>query len=94
MINRQVSRQNVIDALTFINENGVPPRRRATRYNLYHNKKTYPPKYVLSIATKIATGKALISSQFSGGSETNDFLIQLGFVIREGEKILQMSNSL
>ena len=80
-------------ALAFIDENGVPPRRKATRYNLYHNKKTYPPKYVLSVATKIATGKGLVSSKFSGGSETNDFLIGLGFTLREGEKVLYFSKS-
>jgi len=83
MINKLVKRQHILEALTEIDNNGVPANRRATKYNLYHNGKTYPPKYVLSIATKIATGKELESSQFNGGDETNNFLSTLEFIIRE-----------
>ncbi|NCC99693.1 MAG: hypothetical protein EOL95_08365 [Bacteroidia bacterium] len=55
----------------------------------YYNDKSYPPKYVLSIATKIATGREIEPSQFNGGDETNNFLTTLGFTIREGSKSLQ-----
>lgn len=89
MVNRQVNKQDILEALTFIDKNGVPPNRRATKYNLYHSDKSYPPKYVLSIATKIATGRELEPSQFNGGDETNSFLTTLGFTIREGSKSLQ-----
>ena len=88
MVNRQVNKQDILEALTFIDKNGVPSNRRVTNYNLYHNDKSYPPKYVLSIATKIATGRELEPSQFSGGDETNSFLTTLGFTIREGNKSL------
>lgn len=91
MVNRQVNKQDILDALTFIDKNGVPTNRRATKYNLHHNDKSYPPKYVLSIATKIATGRELEPSQFNGGDETNGFLTTLGFTIREGSKTLQSS---
>lgn len=93
MVNKQVNKQDILEALTFIDKNGVPSNRRATKYNLYHNNKPYPPKYVLSIATKIATGKELEPSQFNGGDETNNFLMTLGFTIREGGKHLQASKS-
>lgn len=89
MINRQVDKQDILDALIFIDRNGVPPNRRATKYNLYHNDKSYPPKYVLSIATKIATGRKLEPYQFNGGKETNSFLTTLGFNIREVSKSLK-----
>lgn len=86
MVNRQVTRQHILDALTNIDKNGVPANRRATKFNLYYNNRPYPPKYVLSIATKIATGKELEPSQFSGGAETNNFLSSLDFIILEGSK--------
>lgn len=89
MVTRQLNKQDILDALTFINKNGVPPNRRATKYNLHHKEESYPPKYVLSIATKIATGKELQPSQFNGGAETNNFLTKLGFTIREGKIPLQ-----
>jgi len=93
MINGQVNKQHILEALTFIDKNGVPSNRRATKYNLYHNNKSYPPKYVLSIATKIATDRELQPSQFNGGVETNNFLITLGFTIREGNKFLNTSKA-
>jgi hypothetical protein len=84
MINRLVKKEDIIKALKFIDQNGTPKNRLSAKYNLYHNKKNYPPKYVISIATKIATGKELEPSEFNGGVETNNFLISLGFKIREG----------
>lgn len=88
MINKKVKRQHILAALVKIDKDGVPANRMATKYNLYHNGKIYPPKYVLSIATKIATGKELEPSQFNGGKETNNFLTSLDFTIREGRKYL------
>lgn len=93
MVNRKVNIQDVLEALAFIDKNGVPANRRATRYNLFHNDKSYPPKYVLSNATKIATGRELEPSQFNGGEETNSFLTTLGFTIREGNKVLHPKKS-
>lgn len=93
MINRHLNKHDIIEALTFIDKNGVPSNRRATKYNLYHNDKSYPPKYVLSIATKIASGRELEPYQFNGGNETNNFLTTLGFTIREGIKSLQTLKS-
>jgi len=82
MVKREVSRQNILQALAEIDKSGVPKRRQATKYNLYHDGKSYPPKYVVSLATKYATGQELEASEFSGGDETNTFLSSLGFTIR------------
>lgn len=83
MTYRNVKREHVISALAEIDRDGVPKRRESTKYDLHYNELTYPPKYVLSIATKYATGRELPASQFSGGDETNDFLHSLGFEIRK-----------
>lgn len=88
MLDKRVDRQNVLDALTFIDKNGVPKRRKSTKFILHQYNKIYPPKYVLSIATKIATGKELEAKEFNGGYETNLFLMSLGFTIKEGNKQL------
>jgi hypothetical protein len=83
MINKQVRRQHILEALEYIEKNKVPLNRRSTKYDLYYNGKTYPPKYGLSIATKFATGKELEPKIFNGGDETNSFLNSLNFEIRE-----------
>lgn len=93
MVNRLVKRQHILDALAEIDRNEIPRNRRSTRYNLFHNDKFYPPKYVLSIATRIATGKELEPSKFNGGNETNRFLSNLGFQIREEITKLNTENN-
>jgi len=84
MVKKEVTRQNILQALTEIDKSGVPKRRQAKKYNLHYDGKSYPPKYVLSLATKYATGQELEASDFSGGNETNTFLSSLGFTIRIG----------
>ena len=88
MIDRNIRKKHILKALSFIDQNGIPARRKSTKYNLFYSDKLYPPKYVLSIATKILTGKELDPSEFNGGKETNDFLMSLGFTIKEDSKIL------
>jgi len=98
MIPRGIDRQHVEAAIQEIDRGGTPTERESTKFDLIRGGKQYPPKYTLSLAAKFATGTELDPSQFSGGSETNDFLKSLGFEIapREGsslgellEKILQ-----
>ena len=88
MLDKRVDRKNVLEALTYIDKNGVPKKRNSTKFALHQDNKMYPPKYVLSIATKIAIGKELEPKEFGGGDETNSFLLSLGFIIKEGNKQL------
>ena len=53
-----LSEQNIQDALKYIDENGVPARNKSTVYDLVlGDGKKYPPKYVIAVAAKLATGK-------------------------------------
>ena len=46
----KLKKQDVIDALKFIDENGVPKQNESTRYMLVgDNGKKYPPKYVVAV---------------------------------------------
>jgi 5-methylcytosine-specific restriction protein B len=81
MIPKEIEQRHIIDALAEIDRTGVPTEREGTGYELVHAGKTYPPKFVISIASKLATGAALDHSQFSGGQETNGFLARLGFQV-------------
>ena len=56
-----------------------PPKREATGFDLLFDGQIYPPKYVVALANKLATGKLL--RKFSGGAETNEFLQSHGFTI-------------
>ncbi len=86
MISENIKKADVLKALKEIAINGIPNKRKSRKYHLKYEDKYYPPKYVLSIANKFVTGKELPSSEFYGGSESNDFLVNLGFKIVEGQK--------
>ena len=82
MISNKISEKHILKALKEIDRNGIPNNRKSKKYHLVHKNKSYPPKYVLSIAGRIQSGTELEPSEFGGGSETNQFLKSLGFKIQ------------
>lgn len=80
-IPNNINEEHIIQALTYIDENGVPERNESTRYDLFYKNRLYPPKYVISVANKFAHGSLLPLDQFSGGKEANSYLKQRGFII-------------
>jgi len=77
----KIEKQNIIDALKFIDENGVPFHNQSTKYELVsEDGKKYPPKYVVAVADHIVNGTD-ISVENIHGSETREFLESQGFVI-------------
>lgn len=81
MIPKNITKNNIIKALKYIDGFGVPKNRESTNYKLEYKGKVYPPKYVISIANKYSNQKELEPSEFGGGNETNSFLSKLGFKI-------------
>lgn len=56
--------------------------RASTKFCLVDKEgKHYPPKLVLSMASRYATGEELSPHFFSGGQESNEFLKQRGFLV-------------
>jgi 5-methylcytosine-specific restriction protein B len=78
-----VFRGHIMAAIKEIDRDGVRNGRQSTTYDLLYNNKSYPPKYVLSLAMKYSTGKELEPNEFEGGENTDAFkrLEQLGFKI-------------
>lgn len=81
MIPHTISTRDVRKALRRIDQQGVPPRNKSTKYDLVHFRRRYPPKYAVSIAGLIHSGKAWPIEKFNGGDETNNFLLARGFVV-------------
>lgn len=57
MIPHDLEPSHIKSAIEQIEQEGVPNARRSRRYKLLFNGKLYPPKYVISLASKFATGK-------------------------------------
>lgn len=52
-----IKRGNIIEALQYIDKNGVPSYNQSTKYELVTDDgKRYPPKYVVAIANHLANG--------------------------------------
>ncbi len=82
MIPQSIKRDHVVSAISDIRKGGVPRKREPTKFNLVYEGRLYPPKFVLSVAARHATGQEPLPTDFSGGDEANSFLTQLGFEIQ------------
>lgn len=77
----KITRQNVLDALKYIDKNGVPSHNQSTQYDLVSDDgKKYPPKYVIAVADHIANGTPISVDTFHG-TEARKRLEELGFMV-------------
>ncbi|WP_303796626.1 McrB family protein [Ruminococcus flavefaciens] len=77
----KITYQNVLDALKYIDENGIPSHNQSTQYDLVSDDgKKYPPKYVIAVADHIANGTPISVDAFHG-TEAKKRLEELGFMI-------------
>lgn len=89
MIPKNITSEFILEAIAKIDREGVPPKRASTKYNLRYMGKVYPPKYTVGLANLFANGTMLEPEDYSGGKETNSFLMDLGFEISSTEGMLE-----
>ena len=68
MIPKNIARNHILNAIQKIDKDGIPKGRDSKKFRLAYGAKTYPPKYVVSLANKLANGEELESSVFGGGA--------------------------
>jgi len=62
----KIKKQNVIDALKYIDEHGVPSQNQSTKYELItEDGKKYPPKYVIAVAAHLENGVDITTDGFN-----------------------------
>lgn len=77
----KISKQDIADALKYIDEKGVPFHNQSTKYELVtEDGKKYPPKYVIAVAAHIATGEEVSTEGFNA-VEAKFYLQRQGFNI-------------
>ena len=81
MIPQLITRDHILKAVARIRQDGVPRNRISRRYCLVHDGRRFPPKYTISVAHEVATGRPLPPDEFSGGAESNRFLGNRGFKV-------------
>lgn len=77
----KLKKQNIIDALKFIDETGVPDHNASVKYALVSGAgKKYPPKYVVAVADHLANGTDISTTGFNA-VEAKNYLEGQGFTI-------------
>ena len=77
----KIKEQDIIDALKYIDENGVPSQNQSTKYELITEEgKKYPPKYVIAVAAHLATGGDISTDGFNA-VEAKSYLQGKGYNI-------------
>lgn len=74
MIPREIEHGHVVQAVERIDAEGVPTSRMSYHYDLVFGGKPYPPKYVISLASKFATGSEHPPGSFNAVEAKNYFL--------------------
>lgn len=79
----ELTRDHVLAAIERLKKTGIPANAQSTRYDLVDvDGNRWPPKAVIEAAAEIATGKPLPRTEFSGGDQSNDRLLALGFDVQ------------
>ncbi|MFC1567645.1 AAA family ATPase [Pseudomonadota bacterium] len=92
---KKISEHHISKALEKIDAEGVPEDARSTFYDLVHDGKRYPPKYVLSLAGEYANGIKLNRGLFSGGEKSTAFrhLRKIGYQIEAKDALADLVRS-
>lgn len=76
-----VLRQNVLNAIKNIDENGQLPANKSKHWYLYYNGQLYSSKYIIAVAAKDVDVKSSIITTDFNSSQANSHLQKLGFEI-------------
>lgn len=61
----KVKEQDIINALKYIDEHGVPDKNKSTKYELVtEDGEKYPPKYVIAVADHLANDVKIATGHF------------------------------
>ena len=89
----KITEQNVLDALRYIDNNGVPFHNQSMKYMLVtEDGKKYPPKYVIAVAANIANGEEISTDKFNT-VEAKNYLQGLGFTIEIKQEKFELTIS-
>ena len=85
-----IKEQDIIDALKYIDENGVPYHNQSTKYELVtEDGKKYPPKYVIAVAAHIGNSVEISMDGFNA-VEAKSYLQGQGYNIETKQEKFQL----
>jgi 5-methylcytosine-specific restriction protein B len=80
-IPQNITRQNVLDAIQYIEANGIPHHNQSMKYDLVADSgEKYPPKYIIAVANNLANNTDISVDGFNE-VEAKNFLEGLDFEV-------------
>lgn len=80
-IPRNITKQDILNAIEYIEKNGIPHHNQSTKYDLVDDTgKKYPPKYIIAVANHLANSTDIFTGDFNA-VEAKNFLEGLNFMI-------------
>lgn len=87
----KIKEQDILDALMYIDEHGVPNHNQSTKYELVtEDGKRYPPKYVIAIADYLVNGSDITVDGFNA-VEAKSFLVGKGFNVQSKQEKFELT---
>ena len=89
-IPKNISQDDILKAIKYIDENGVPEKNKSTKYELIDESgKKYPPKYIIAVANHLANHEDISTEGFNA-VEAKNFLERLNFVIETNQEKFEL----
>jgi len=87
----KVRKQDILNALVYIDEHGVPDKNKSTKYQLVtEDGKMYPPKYVIAVADHLANGTDIATDGYNA-VEAKNYLHGKDFVIETKQEKYELT---
>lgn len=89
-IPNNISKEDILKAIQYIDQNGVPEKNKSTKYELVdESDKKYPPKYIIAVANYLANHEDISTEGFNA-VEAKNFLEGLNFVIETKQERFEL----
>ena len=85
MIPPDITREDILAALKEIDETGEPVIWESKLYSLIYKTRQYSPNYVLSVVTRLKTGKELPSKDISAKTSMKFFIDNIFPIVNKQE---------
>ena len=87
----KVSQGDILRALQYIDENGIPDKNKSVRYFLIGaGGKTYPPQYVIAVANHLANGAAIQTDEYNA-LDAKTYLKGMGFTVTGNQEKYELT---
>lgn len=89
-IPKNLTRQDILDAVEYIDKNGIPDKNKSTKYELViGSDKKYPPKYIIAVANHLVHDNGILTEGFNV-VEAKNFLEGMNFVIETKQEKFEL----